>query len=97
MMRPDRTYTTVSAGPLLTEAEHRAMDLSADLWNLLCQIVGSDAQVRCPDLTELAVHVHAIQNAVLAQAAARAYPSKYRMMGLRFGFQTPDTFPASKA
>lgn len=65
---------------LLTPDEHRAMDLTAELWGQLCAVAG-DASSRRQDLAELATHIHAIQHAVLAQAAARAYPDRYRLMG----------------
>lgn len=66
---------------LLTDAEHKAIDLTAELWSLLCrEIVGQDRS-RDRDLAELAAHIHAIQNDVLAQAAARAYPDRYRLLG----------------
>lgn len=66
--------------PALTDAEHRCVRLAGELWNGLCQIVGND-ESRAGDLAELVHHVHAIQNAVLAQAAARAYPGRYRLLG----------------
>lgn len=66
---------------LLTEAEHRAIELTAELWNLLVQeVLGMEAS-RDGDTAELCVHIHGIQRAVLAQAAARAYPGKYRLLG----------------
>ncbi len=64
----------------MTEKEHQAVRMAADLYNLLHDIVGTDLS-READMKELATHIHAIQNAVLAQAAARAYPSKYRLLG----------------
>ena len=33
------------------------------------------------DLREVAGHIHALQDKVLAQAAARAYPDEFRLMG----------------
>jgi len=35
------------------------------------------------DLSEFVIHLHAIQNMILAQAAARAYPDTYRLLGER--------------
>lgn len=66
--------------PLLTDQEVQAMAYTTDLWNQLCCIVGY-GPTRNADLAELGGHVHAIQNAVLAQAAARAYPGRFRLMG----------------
>lgn len=71
---------TEATPPFLTPAEHQAVDLTGQLWNLLVSIVGDDP-ARKGDLRELSVHVHGIQNAVLAQAAARAYPGRYRLLG----------------
>ena len=42
-----------------------------------------------PDFHEWAHHVHCLQNAILANAAARAYPDKYRLGGLIKG-QEPE-------
>lgn len=66
----------------LTEPEHRALKLTTDLWNLLVQeVVGRD-DVSCEqDLRELAAHIHGIQHAIMGQAAARAHPDRYRLLG----------------
>lgn len=66
---------------LLTDAEHRAMDLTAQLWNLLCSDVVTEGPSRTKDLHELVHHIHAIQHTVMSQAAARAYPERYRLLG----------------
>lgn len=65
---------------LLTPAEHDAVAMAAELWNHLQAIV-ADGPSRAGDLSELIFHVHAIQRAVLKQAAARAYPDLYRLLG----------------
>lgn len=65
---------------LLTEDEHRAVELAGELYGLLCSIVG-DGPTRDQDLRELIGPVHEIQRAVLKQAAARAYPDRYRLLG----------------
>lgn len=65
----------------LTQHEHRAMELTAELWNLICQEIAQDGRSRTGDLGEIANHIHGIQRAILAQAAARAYPDRYRLMG----------------
>lgn len=64
----------------LTADEHRFMDLTADLANLLARIVGHESS-RAGDLNEAVAHIHALQAMVLAQAAARAYPDRYRLLG----------------
>lgn len=65
---------------LLTMAEHRAMVLTSELWQALGIVVGCGSS-RQADLDELASHLHAIQTAVLAQAAGRAFPDLYRLLG----------------
>lgn len=67
---------------LLTAEEHAALAVTADLWDRLCRIVGDGAS-RDADLSELAGHVHGIQHAIMAQAAARAYPERIRLLGGR--------------
>lgn len=65
----------------LTDAEHRVMDLTAEVWNTLVREVVGDGPARDGDLAELAHDIHRIQERVLAQAAARAYPDRYRLLG----------------
>lgn len=65
---------------LLTEAERA-------LVSKLGQCAGDFSQImeqgpnRGNDLIEMVHHIHALQNMVLAQAAARAYPDLYRRRG----------------
>jgi hypothetical protein len=66
---------------LLTDAEHRAMGLTADLYNLLCGEVIAHARSREGDVAEIAADIHHIQERILAQAAARAFPDRYRLLG----------------
>lgn len=65
---------------LLTTDERRAVELLADLSRLFGRIVG-DGSTRQDDLYELTASIHVLQNAVLAQSAARAYPELYRLLG----------------
>jgi hypothetical protein len=65
---------------LLTPLERQAVQQFADAWNTLCHVVGNGS-TRERDLAEAAVHLHALQQMVLAQAAARAYPDLYRLAG----------------
>lgn len=64
----------------LTDREQAVLNLTAELWNELCAVVG-DGPTRDADLMELCAHIHAIQHSVMAQAAARAYPDTYRLLG----------------
>lgn len=67
--------------PGLTIAEHKALELTAQLWNQLAGQVIKDGPSGDLDRQELAAHIHAIQRAVMAQAAARAYPGLFRLLG----------------
>lgn len=73
------------AEELLTEAEHRAMALTVELVNLLAREVVADGRSRTGDINEFVGHVHGIQQAILSQAAARAYPDRYRLLGGEIG------------
>jgi hypothetical protein len=44
-------------------------------------VTGQDPLTRHDDLREVRGHVHALQNAVKAQAAARACPQEFRLLG----------------
>lgn len=65
---------------LLTEDERRAIELAGELYGVLCKVVG-DGPPREGDLAELCSSIHVVQRAVMAQAAARAYPEQYRLLG----------------
>jgi len=65
---------------MLTDDERKAIQMTAGLWNQLCRVVG-DGRTRDADMAELCAHIHAIQQAVMSQAAARAYPETYRLLG----------------
>lgn len=65
---------------LLTSEEQDALALTAELHKAMCGIAG-DGPSRDNDLWESVLHIHAIQNMILAQAAGRAYPDRYRLMG----------------
>jgi hypothetical protein len=66
---------------LLTNAEHRAMDLTVTLVNLVMHEVIGFGPTRDADVREFVAAVHAVQQMVLSQAAARAYPDRYRLLG----------------
>lgn len=65
---------------LLTPQEHKAIDDAGKLWNDLSAIVGNGV-TRQADLGEFYLSIHAIQRGVMKQAAARAYPDRYRLLG----------------
>ncbi len=66
----------------MTDLEHEAMELTAQLANAMRRIIhdGGGSQVD-HDWSEVAQRIHAIQHTILAQAAARAYPDLYRPLG----------------
>jgi hypothetical protein len=69
-----------AAGELLTADEHEAVRLIGELVGLFRKIVG-DGPNRIGDLNEFTRTIHVLQNTILAQAAARAYPDRYRLVG----------------
>lgn len=69
------------ADELLTEAEKDVIAKTGELWNAICGIVGTDPKTRTQDLRELIVPIHTIQRAIMANAAARAYPDVFRKLG----------------
>lgn len=64
----------------LTDDEHRALDLTAELWKAICLVAGNGS-TRAADLGEAVAHIHALQHMVMAQAAGRSYPERYRLLG----------------
>lgn len=71
---------------LLTTDEREVIELAGELWNRICGVVGT-ARNRDRDLAELVPHIHAIQQAVMSNAAARAYPGEFRLLGEADFFQ----------
>ncbi len=65
----------------LTAAELRAMDITVDLVNVMCKEVIGRGPTREADVREFVAHIHVIQQAILSQAAGRAYPRIFRTLG----------------
>jgi hypothetical protein len=65
----------------LTAEEREAVQLAGHLYVLIAERVMADGATRDDDLVELRAAVHVIQRMVLAQAAARAYPREFRLLG----------------
>lgn len=65
---------------LMTQEEHDCMTVSAELAELLRKVIGDGRQTE-HDWAEAAAHIHAIQRMVMSQAAARAFPDLYRLLG----------------
>lgn len=74
---------------MLTEAEHKAVAMLADLWNLFVTEVVLDGPARDSDLREIAADIHALQYRVMAQCASRNYPDLYRPLGGAVAVPTP--------
>lgn len=68
-------------GDALTDAEHAAMDLTAQLARAMGAIIGDGGAPAASDFREVVIHIHALQHMIMAQAAARLYPDKYRLLG----------------
>ena len=64
----------------LTDLEREVIRDTGALWNKLCHVVGN-GPTRAADLNELVIHIHAIQQAVMSQAAGRTYPREFRLLG----------------
>lgn len=75
------TVATPHVRDWLTPAEHKALKMSADLVGVVAQQVIGSGPCREADINEFAAAVHVVQNMILAQAAARCYPDRYRLMG----------------
>lgn len=69
--------------PMLTADELALVDMLGKCSNLFGKVVGS-GRTRSADLTEVVHHIHVLQQAVLSQAAARAYPDQFRLLGEAF-------------
>lgn len=65
---------------LLTLEEREVIRLAGDLWNHIVKAI-PEGHAREKDLDELRVHIHGIQRAFMAQAAARSYPHLFRGLG----------------
>ena len=68
---------------LLTDAEHELLDDLTKVANGFAKVIGEGPSA-VGDRNEAVGHIHVLQNMVLAQAAARTYPARYRLMGGSF-------------
>jgi hypothetical protein len=66
---------------LLTADEHEAVRMAGRLYTFIAERVVADGPTKDDDLAELRAVVHVIQRAVLANAAARAFPTEIRKLG----------------
>lgn len=75
-----RTILDAAARTLLTDEEHKAMELSGQLAGMMRRMIG-DGPCANGDWAEVAHDIHHLQERIMAQAAARAFPEKYRIAG----------------
>lgn len=76
--------TAIDSAPaagLLTADEHRLVDTLGECYRLFKKIMGGDRQVAAEDMAEVVHHIHVLQRMVTGQAAGRAYPGLYRLLG----------------
>jgi hypothetical protein len=76
---PQETGNTLAA--LLTDDEREAVRQAGLLNQLISKRVVTNGPARAGDLAELTAAIHVIQRMVMAQAAARAYPGEFRLLG----------------
>lgn len=65
----------------LTDDERTAIRLAGELSTLVTERVCGYGATRTDDVREIEAAIHVIQRAVMAQAAARAYPGELRLLG----------------
>jgi hypothetical protein len=65
---------------LLTADERHAVQLAGLLYAFIADRIVTGGAAGKGDLAELRGAVHAIQRAVIAQAAARVYPAEFRLL-----------------
>ena len=65
----------------LTSHEHQAISDAGHLYTLIATSIIAHGSTREDDLAEIRAAIHVIQHAVMAQAAARLYPERYRLLG----------------
>lgn len=67
-------------GPMLSEDEREALSLTAQLAQACMKVIGKGPSAE-HDWAEMAHRIHDIQHALMSNAAARAYPDTFRLLG----------------
>jgi hypothetical protein len=75
------TTPTPEPVELLSAAEQHCLDLTVELWNTMVREVIGGERSSHGDRSELASKIHDIQHMIMSQAAARAYPRIFRLLG----------------
>ncbi len=73
---------------LLTYDERDALQVLANFSGIMRCIIG-DGPCASGDWNEAAAHIHALQASIMSQAAARAFPSEYRLLGGHYASSVP--------
>lgn len=64
--------------PLLTPNEMVIISDLGEMNQRICNIMGDN---HANDKFEVMLHIHALQNMVMSQAARRAFPTQFRQLG----------------
>ena len=80
---PKPDTQVVSDTEMLTEAERDLVQKLGSCWVDYSAIVGRGPS-RAADCNEFVARIHDLQHAVMSQAAARAYPTEFRLLGESF-------------
>jgi hypothetical protein len=60
---------------------HGTRNSGCNIYQLISKCIVANGPTRTEDLAELTAAIHVIQRTVMAQAAARAYPGEFRLLG----------------
>jgi hypothetical protein len=77
--KPERNREQM-ADELLTAEERELVQDLGRIYTRMMDVV-RDERTRDDDLREIRFHIHGLQRMLMAQAAARAYPSEFRLLG----------------
>lgn len=80
-----------SAVDLLTADEREAIRQAGQLYVLIAERIVGRGLTRYDDLAEIRAAIHVIQRAVESQAAARAYPAEFRLLGRQISQPSSET------
>ena len=80
-----------SAVDLLTADEREAIRQAGQLYVLIAERIVGRGLTRNDDLAEIRAAIHVIQRAVESQAAARAYPAEFRLLGRQISQPSSET------
>jgi len=84
-----RGAPALPASVLLTDEEREAVRLAGMLYTLIADHVMAGGPNQESDLAEVRALVHGIQYRVMANAAGRAYPGEFRLLGAALAGRSP--------